>query len=128
MAVQQNLSTPLLTINNVAVPYISGTLNLTLGTPEKKMRVQTGGGGSVERVSSIDVTTQFSEIKFEMLNTVANEKLVEVWNNNAFNNAISITDIGFSKYGSNAGITNKLEIGTGPDGKISIEFQCDSLV
>jgi hypothetical protein len=127
MAVIKSLSNPNLLINNVSVPYVSGTLNFSEGTPEKKVRTQTGGGGSVQRVSSIDVTTQFSEVKFQILDTAANIELVRSWVLKDFDNAISITDTGFTRYGSNAGITNKYEVTTGIDGKIDVEFQCDSL-
>ena len=124
----KSLSTPFLMINNVLVPYIAGSLTFTEGTPEKKVRTQTGGGGSMQRVSSIDVTTQFSEVKFQLLNTVANVELARTWVNNEFDNAISITDAEFTRYGSDAGIVNKYEVETGIDGMISVEFQCDSLV
>lgn len=127
MAILQSLSTPTLVINNVAVPYVSGTLTFTEGTPEKKVRAQTGGGGTVQRVSSIDVTTQFSDVKFQLLDTAANIELVKSWVLNDFNNSISISDIGITRYGSNAGITAKYEVTTGIDGKIDVEFQCDSL-
>jgi hypothetical protein len=127
MAVISGLSTPTLMINNVSVPYVAGTLTFTEGTPEKKIRTQTGGGGSVQRVSSIDVTTQFSDIKFQVLDTAQNIELVRSWVLNDFNNAVSITDTGLTRYGSNAGITNKYEVTTGIDGKIDVEFQCDSL-
>jgi hypothetical protein len=127
MAILQSLSTPTLVINNVSIPYVAGTLSFTEGTPEKKIRTQTGGGGSIQRVSSIDVTTQFSDVKFQLLDTAANIEMVLGWVKNDFNNSISITDTGLSRYGSNAGITNKYEVTTGIDGKIDVEFQCDSL-
>ena len=127
MALIQSLSTPTLVINNVAIPYVAGTLTFTEGTPEKKVRTQTGGGGTVQRVSSIDVTTQFSEVKFQILDTAANIEMALAWVKNDFNNSISLTYIGITRYGSNAGITNKYEVTTGVDGKIDIEFQCDSL-
>lgn len=127
MAIIQSLSTPTLVVNNVSIPYVSGTLTFTEGTPEKKIRTQTGGGGSIQRVFSIDVTTQFSDVKFQLLDTAANIEMVLGWVKNDFNNSISITDTGLSRYGSNAGITNKYEVTTGIDGKIDVEFQCDSL-
>lgn len=127
MSIIKSLSTPTLVVNNVAIPYVSGTLTFTEGTPEKKVRTQTGGGGTVQRVSSIDVTTQFSDVKFQLLDTAANIELVLSWTKNDFNNSISITDEGITRYGSNAGICNKYEVTTGIDGKIDVEFQCDSL-
>lgn len=127
MAIIQSLSTPTLVVNNVSIPYVPGTLTFTEGTPEKKIRTQTGGGGSIQRVFSIDVTTQFSDVKFQLLDTAANIEMVLGWVKNDFNNSISITDTGLSRYGSNAGITNKYEVTTGIDGKIDVEFQCDSL-
>lgn len=127
MAIQQSLSTPTLMVNNVVIGYVAGTLTFTEGTPEKKVRTQTGGGGSIERVSSIDVTTQFSDVKFQLLDTAYNIEMALSWTKNDFDNALSITDKGFTRYGSNAGITNKYEVTTGVDGKIDIEFQCDSL-
>jgi hypothetical protein len=114
-------------VNNVVIGYVAGTLTFTEGTPEKKVRTQTGGGGSIERVSSIDVTTQFSDVKFQLLDTADNIEMALSWTKNDFDNALSITDKGFTRYGSNAGITNKYEVTTGVDGKIDIEFQCDSL-
>lgn len=127
MSIQQSLSTPTLIINNVSVPYIAGTLTFTEGTPEKKVRTQTGGGGTIQRVFSIDVTTQFSDIKFQLLDTATNIELALSWVKNDFNNSVSITDSNITRYGSNAGVTNKYEVTTGIDGKIDIEFQCDSL-
>jgi hypothetical protein len=127
MAILQSLSTPSLVINNVAIPYVAGTLTFTEGTPEKKVRTQTGGGGTVQRVSSIDVTTQFSDVKFQLLDTAANIEMAKAWVLNGFDNSISITDVGITRYGSNAGIINKYEVTTGIDGKIDVEFQCDSL-
>lgn len=127
MSIIKSLSTPTLVVNNVAIPYVSGTLNFTEGTPEKKVRTQTGGGGTVQRVSSIDVTTQFSDVKFQLLDTASNIELVLSWTKNDFNNSLSITDTGITRYGSNAGICNKYEVTTGIDGKIDVEFQCDSL-
>ena len=127
MSIQQSLSTPTLVVNNVAIPYVAGTLTFTEGTPEKKVRTQTGGGGIVQRVSSVDVTTQFSDIKFQLLDTSANIEMVLDWVKKDFNNSISITDTGITRYGSNAGITTKYEVTTGIDGKIDVEFQSDSL-
>ena len=127
MAIEQALSTPTLVVNNVVIAYVPGTLTFTEGNPEKKIRIQTGGGGSIDRVSSIDVTTKFSDVKFQLLNTAYNIDLVKTWVNNDFNNAISITDSGLTRHGSNAAIINKYEVSTGVDGKIDVEFQCDSL-
>jgi hypothetical protein len=47
MSILKSLSRPVLIVNNVSVPYVAGTLTFTEGTPEKKVRTQTGGGGSV---------------------------------------------------------------------------------
>lgn len=128
MAIENGLSAPILVINNIVVPYVAGTLTFTEGTPEKKVRTQTGGGGSIQRVASIDITTQFSDVKFQMLDTAANIERAREWTNNAFDNAISISDTDLTRYGSNAGITNKYEVTTGIDGMLNIEFQCDALV
>jgi len=122
------LSVPLLVINNVTVPYMPNSLTYTEGTPEKKIRAQTGGGGSIQMVSSVNVETQFSNVKFSVYDTVANIEMVKGWVNNDFDNAISITDTNFTRHGSNAGIINKYEVTTGMDGKIDVEFQCDSVV
>jgi hypothetical protein len=128
MAIVKGQSTPTLVVNNVSVPYVGGTLSFTEGTPEKKVRTQTGGGGTVQRVWTSDETTRFSDIKFQLLNTDDNIEMAKEWVNNDFNNSVSMTDSsGFTRYGSNAGITNKYEVTTGIDGKIDIEFQCDAL-
>lgn len=120
----------ILTVNNVNVPYISGSLSFSEGTPEKKVRTQTGGSGTTERIASVDLTTEFAEIKFQMISDPTNVALVRNWVNNEFDNAISLADpfSTFRRFGSNAGISSKYEVSTGVDGVIDVAFQCDKLV
>lgn len=124
----KGLSTPLLVINNVTVAYLPNTLSFTEGIPEKKLRAQTAGGGSVQMVYTTNVETQFSNVKFSLTTTADHIQAIKDWENHDFDNAISLTDAGLTRYGSNAGIINKPDISTGVDGKIDIEFQCDPLV
>ena len=120
---------PAIIINNVAFPYVPGSVKLDPGFGEQKMATAVFGGGHVETVYSKDMTQNYSTLKVELYNTVEDKtsllKSIEEWKGNDNNNSISGVYEGESFFIANAALLNKVEIGFGSDTTTSLEFSGD---
>lgn len=117
------LSNPTVVANNNPTAIIPNSFGYTEGLGEQTVRTQSTGGGSVEQVSSEDVTTRKSKFKFEMLNTADNIDLARTWKRNGNQNVFSVSEDSFSRTFTNAIIVNDYEVTLASDGNIALEFE-----
>ena len=64
-----NFSSPILEINDVTVPYVSGSLKLNRGRGNVNVRSVSSGGGGTTIVATVDDSTRISNISFEVIPT-----------------------------------------------------------
>jgi len=128
----EQLSNLTLMINNVQVAYSANSLVFDEGEGEQTMRTAATGGGGTERIYSRDIESEFGMIKFDIPSTIENVKKKREWKVNKDQNVVSITgrtaDGTISKTFTRAALLNRVEVNTGTDGHISIEFSSNPAV
>lgn len=124
MGAYQQLTTPTVVINNEVWEIIPNSFMYTEGFGEQNIKTLSGGGGTVSVVYVDDVTTHFSDVKFEVLATDQSipDKL-RVLKANSNQNTISATTGSFSRVFQNAILTSNYEVNLGADKTIAIEFK-----
>ena len=81
------LSNDILTIDGTRIAYKSNTLSYSGGKSKGSIQTASAGGGATNKDLSVDDSTNFSKIEFELNNTLENQELREIWINK-FNQAI----------------------------------------
>jgi len=125
---QTALVNPQLTINNISVRYVEGSLVYNDGFGEVNIRVHTAGPGDIEKIESRDINTQFGMVKFQLLSTQENAEIMRAWladNDSGVPFGITLSDGSFNRSFANVIITNNPDNNTGNDGNIDIEFATD---
>lgn len=130
MSYSPALATPQVFVNDQLVLILPNSLSITNGRGERTVRAQSGGGGTVGWVTSENIETRFSDVKFKVITTVSAEKTFLAWVDNGFNNTVKVIDAqGFTKYFGGAGILNgNQEIAIGVDASFDVEFRSQSAV
>lgn len=122
------ISTPSVTVNNIAIAIVPNSVTYTEGLGEQTTRTQSAGGGSVQVVYSQNAESKLSMIRFELINTAENIALIRQWKANTNNNAISITDTGFTRTFTNASINSNYEVNLGSDTTIALEWMSNPAI
>lgn len=116
------ISTPTIVVNNIVLPIVPNSAVYTEGQGEQNYRAQSAGGGSVQGVYSDNAESKFSTFKCSVFNTAENINFLRAIKANGNNNAITITDTGFSRSITQAALTNNYEVNLGADTTVDIEF------
>ena len=117
------LFAPTVMVNNVSVAIKPNSFSYKEGFGERKVRIASGGGGTLTQVVSEDIETQLSTCKFMLYSTSDNVTLVRTWQTNSDANAVEVTDKdNFSRTFANAIITNDPDVSLGVDGEVEVEF------
>jgi len=122
------LSVPAVIVNDATVGIKPNSLSYTEGDPERKKRTASFGGSVVETVTTEDITTRYSMMKFTLLTTSENISLHKSWQSRKDNNTVGWIEEGISRTITNAAIVNKPEINPGFEGEFEIEFQGDPAI
>jgi hypothetical protein len=122
MAVQRKIVDATLIIDNNVVGYVPNTLKFTEGFGEQSVRVQTGGGGSVQQVVADDVSMKQSSVMFEVEPTAANISLIRSIKNNQDGHVITISTTGLTRTITGAVLTSNYEVSLGTEETIQLEF------
>jgi hypothetical protein len=123
MSTPRILSTPQITVNNITLNIVPNSLTYTEGLGTQEMRAQSAGGGTIVPVTSINLESRFSTIKFNLYSTTENLALARSFKSQGFDNAISFADGEFTRYANNAGITNDYEAKLSENGTIDLEWK-----
>lgn len=118
------MTNPSMEINNNAISYVPGSLSHNEGAGDTKVRIGTTGGGSTQVYFSEDVESQFSVVKFSLIPTETNIKLIREWRaaNRINGSVINLSDGTYTQAYTEMALIASPEINTGPDGEIEIEF------
>lgn len=88
------LSNDILTIDGTRVPYKSNTLNPNKGKSKGSIQTSSLGGGVTNKDLSVDDSTNFAKVEFELNNTIENQQLRDIWINK-FNQGVGcVIEIG----------------------------------
>jgi len=118
------LSGAQLIINNEVIAYVPNSLMENEGNPESELRSEVVGDGEVQYVAVRDFTTAKAPVKFDLISTIENRVLVRGWIDNFAANVIKTVALeGTTAVYENSLITNQVEIDTGKDGNITVEFE-----
>ncbi len=120
----QAIANPTVQINSVPIFVVPNSVTYTEGKGEQNVRVQSGGGGTVDPVISNNVETNKSMFKFSIYPTAENIEIARGWKSNPGLNAVAVTgDNDFSRSINFATIVNDYEVNLGADTTIELEFQ-----
>ena len=126
---RRKISNPSLVMNNLAISIVANTFSYTEGLGEQDVVVQTAGGGSIQTVFTDNVEMRYSDIKFEMQNTVENIDLIRTWKINENTNGMTGTDKdGWTRTFNSVVLTSNYEVNLGSDTTISLEFKSDAAI
>jgi hypothetical protein len=122
------LVNPALVINNEPVAYKPNSLSYNDGFPEVSVRTKTTGGGNVQTVIGQDIETSRGSVKFTLISEISSVATVKQWMQNLENNAIELSQDGFTRTFTKAIVTNKPDINAGMDGEIEVEFESNPAI
>ena len=121
---QNRISEPQLTINNQVIQIKPNSLTVVKGYGESTVETQSSGNGVVDVVRSVNGETRIGKVKFMLLTTAENEKLLDQWKANGNMNVVAITesDSGLRRVMKNAEFISDPELGFSSDGEFECEF------
>ena len=122
MAVQRKIVDPTIIIDNNVIGYVPNSLKFTEGFGEQTLRVQTGGGGSIQQVVADDVSQKQSMVSFQVEPTVANIELMRAIKANQAGHVITISAPGITRTITGAILTSNYEVSMGTEEIIDLEF------
>jgi hypothetical protein len=127
---ERALTTPSIVVNNEAIAIVPDSFKYTPGVGEINMRAQSGGGGNVQMVKSINAETKKSTAKFALMPTKKNIDYIDVWQDNGRGdgNGIEASDGPFAVAFRNMYVTNDPERNLSSDGTIEIEFEGSPII
>lgn len=120
------ISTPTVVVDGVNLAIVPNSLMFTEGFGEQDVKVQSSGGGQVQPIVTLDVTTSLSRVAMQVVNTAANiQQLRQIKSDSANFHVVSFFDntVGFIRTVQQAILTSDYEVGLGADTPISIEFK-----
>jgi hypothetical protein len=117
------LSNDTLTIDGTRIPYKSNTLKATRGKSKGTIQTASLGGGATNKDMSVDDSTNFDKVEFELNNTLENQSLRSLWINK-FNANVGIEiEIGSDDVYKNMYYTAENEDERKHEGTIKIMFE-----
>ncbi len=122
MALLRKIYNPTLIIDNLVVAYLPNSLRYTEGLGEQKLKVQTGGGGTVQNVFAEDISKKQSHVKFKMEPTAENLDFIRAIKADFNGHVITLSDGDFTRTITGAILVNDYEIGLGMDEEFEVEF------
>jgi hypothetical protein len=117
------LSNDILTIDGTRIPYKSNTLKPVRGKSKGSVQTASLGGGATNKDISVDDSTNFDKVEFEMNNTLENQELRSLWINK-FNANVGIEiEVGSNDVYKNMYYTAENEEERKHEGTIKIMFE-----
>lgn len=119
------IAAPQLMLNNVNIAIIPNTFKYTEGLGEQTMKTASAGGGSVVQVIADDASKKKSKCEFQFYADASLIALTKTVKQNLNRNIISGVDpqSDWSRTFQQAILVNDYEIETGPDGKLTLQFE-----
>jgi hypothetical protein len=123
--VQNNLTNPVVRIQNVIVTIKPASLSFDIGKGEKKVSGVSVGGGASGIAVSDDVSTRVGKIKFSLFTTAENIARFRAWKSqaNSVGNTISLTEGNTHIVGKYMQVVNSPDMAVGVDESFEIEFE-----
>ena len=123
-------STPQITINNIVIDIVPNSFKFKKGVGEQSVKAASSGGNAVSLVIFENVETKIGEVKFQLFNTPANNRLFDtIKNNNPLNSIIaSHPTQNIQYFFGNAVLVNDPEWTAGVDGMVDLEFKTRAAV
>ena len=87
-------SDPTVIINDIPYSYVPNTVEHKFGFGEQNVDAASGGGGSVEVITTENAETKISEIKFKMNTTEENEAGFKLWKSTPGKNTVVLSETG----------------------------------
>ena len=122
MAVLRKIYDPTLIINNFVCAYVPNSLRYFEGLGEQKVRVQTGGGGSIQQVLTEDITKRQTSVKFKVEPTAQNIDFLRAIKSNMDGHVVTISAPDLTRTITGAILVTNYEVGLGMDEEIEVEF------
>jgi len=122
MAIIRKIYNPTLIIDNLVVAYVPNSLSFSEGLGEQKLRVQTGGGGTIQNVLADDITKRQAKVKFKIEPTANNLAFVRAIKANLDGHVITLSDTDFTRTITGAILVSDYNIELGADSEVELEF------
>ena len=123
MAAYQGLSEPALKWNGQALAIMPNSLTFKKGKGEKTVRAVSAGGDAIEVVTTVNVETKKSMLKFSLPNTSRAMSIVAQMQSLDGRNVFELSDPTFQGTFRNMTVINDPENPTAPDGVIEVECE-----
>lgn len=124
---QTLISAPSVLVNGVSIPIIANTIELIPTNSKKVVDSSSNGGQNTTLNIGIDMSENYSTIKFKIRPTVTNKNLVKQWFNDLTGLTIQWTDSFSGEAGgvSNGAMTNAPSIPFMATGEIEVEIKAE---
>lgn len=122
-----NFSAPILTINDVPIAHLPGTLNIDFGHPTHNVRALDDGAGGVQNVETVNREESTGMISFEMAATNDAFENQRIWSDATNGVTIRVADSDPNNRFAAATFTRMFMISrrsftSGSDSSVSFEF------
>lgn len=125
---QKLIANPFLEINDTKISVYGNTIVYDNGLPDINVTAISAGGGTVETVHGVDVTTSKGMIKFKMASTKETDDFLSVWKNLVGTNVIKFYegDLVKTMLGASFSQGREMELNAS-EGGIEITFEGDPM-
>ena len=125
---QKLIANPFLEINDLKISVYGNSITYDNGLPDINVTPISAGGGTVETVHGVDVTTAKGMIKFKMASTKETDDLLSTWKTNVGTNVIKFyeDDLVKSMLGASYSQGREIELNAS-EGGIEITFEGDPM-
>lgn len=122
------IANPFLEVNDVKISVYGNSITYDNGLPDINVTAISAGGGNVETVHGVDVTTSKGMIKFKMASTKETDDFLSVWKDLVGANVIKFYegDLVKTMLGSSFSQGRDIELNAS-EGGIEITFEGDPM-
>ena len=125
---EQLIANPFLEVNDVKISVYGNSITYDNGQPDINVMAIIAGGGTVETVHGVDITTAVGMIKFKLPSTRQTDNFIAEWKANIGTNTIKFYEGNFKKAMLGASFSDGRDVElNASDGGIEITFKGDPM-
>lgn len=125
---QKLIANPYVEVNDVKIKIYGNSFVYDNGLPDINVTPLSAGGGTVDTVHGVDVTTAKGMVKFKMAATKETDDLIPIWKKNVGTNVIKFYENPLNKTLLGASCTSPREFElNASEGGIEVAFEGDPI-
>lgn len=125
---QRLIAAPYVEVNDVKIAVYGNSVVVDEGLPDINVTAMSSGGGSVETLHGVDVTTAVGMIKFKIPSTQETADRLSEWKANVATNVVKVYEGGYEKTMLSASYSEGRDVElNASEGGIEVTFKGDPI-